>query len=48
MQKTAYDDLESALNGSHEHLMEGRTPLKGAIGNSGGRPQTSQGSSGNK
>lgn len=32
MQKTAYDDLENALNGSfnNEHLIErGHTPIKG-------------------
>ena len=52
MQKTAYDDLENALNGSfnNEHLIErGHTPIKGGmLGNSASRPQTSQSSSGVK
>lgn len=57
MQKTAYDDLENALNGSfnQEQLasqVEGRghTPMKGGLGSSGGgaRPMTSQSSSGAK
>lgn len=57
MQKTAYDDLENALNGSvnQEQLAQasegGRTPLKpGSHGASaaGGRPMTSQSSSGTK
>ena len=52
MQKTAYDDLENALNGSfnHEQQVMGHTPMKGgsggptaggSIGSSGGRPHTS-------
>lgn len=48
MQKTAYDDLENALNGSvtqeqmSQAAAEGRTPLKpGSQGASAGRPMTS-------
>jgi hypothetical protein len=55
MQKTAYDDLENALNGSfnQEQLAQqvdgrGHTPMKGGLGNSAGRPMTSQSSSGAK
>ena len=54
MQKTAYDDLENALNGSfnqEQQQMEGNrghTPMKGSQGNSAGRPMTSQSSSGAK
>jgi hypothetical protein len=53
MQKTAYDDLENALNGSfnQEQLaqqVDGRTPMKSSLGNSAGRPMTSQSSSGAK
>ncbi len=62
MQKTAYDDLENALNGSFNREQaaqlqqqltsaggdRGHTPIKGSVQNSGGRPQTSQSSSGVK